>query len=635
MKDQWKRYRVQFSDEGDDPQAQRVTRVTFDGGSIAGVDADAGEFDVVGIRAVRANGWTLTEEALRASVDAGLWNNAAVFLNHVPLSADGGSRPLQNLAGVLTRVRFQDGAVVGRVSFRGPAAAQGRQLASQMVAARDGGPAMPRVGLSADLELLAGRDRVVQSVARVHSLDVVFDPAAGGEFLRQAREQFEARNVSEGDDNHGGLMQDELRLLLSERMRDGVLAGSGLDQSVRDRLRSQYAGMVVSRAEFSRTVRSLEDLVRGSAVRLPGARLDSVSDGFDRMTFSLYRLLGLDVPDSESSGPRLTGIREWYLRSTGDYEFRGAVQAEHAQFANVTTAVMANVCADAINKLMLGAFNMREKWWEPICSHRDLDNMQTMNMIQLYGYSTLATVAEGGTYAELTWDDYKETASPVKKGNYVGITLEMMANDDTEAFRQIPMLLGSAAWNTVSDLVSAVFTASAGVGPTLADGDALFHTNHANLLTTAFGADHTALDAVATAMMKQTELGSGRRLGVLNAPRYVVVPIDLRTAALVVRNTKYKAGGSNNDVNPYFESYEVIVAPQWTDATDWAAVADPALSPGIIVGYWAGHREPEIFVADDSVVGSMFTNDEMRIKARWIVCVGVGNYRGLHKSNVA
>jgi hypothetical protein len=31
----------------------------------------------------------------------------------------------------------------------------------------------------------------------------------------------------------------------------------------------------------------------------------------------------------------------------------------------------------------------------------------------------------------------------------------------------------------------------------------------------------------------------------------------------------------------------------------------------------------------------MFTNDEMRIKVRWFLCVGVADYRGLHKSNVA
>jgi len=77
-----------------------------------------------------------------------------------------------------------------------------------------------------------------------------------------------------------------------------------------------------------------------------------------------------------------------------------------------------------------------------------------------------------------------------------------------------------------------------------------------------------------------------------------------------------------------------VVVPEWTDANNWAAVCDPNDCPGICIGYRYG-REPELFVADDQTVGSMFTNDEMRIKCRFIVAVGVADYRPLHKSNVA
>jgi len=35
------------------------------------------------------------------------------------------------------------------------------------------------------------------------------------------------------------------------------------------------------------------------------------------------------------------------------------------------------------------------------------------------------------------------------------------------------------------------------------------------------------------------------------------------------------------------------------------------------------------------VYAAFFTNDEMRIKCRFIVAVGIGDYRALHKNNVA
>ena len=41
---------------------------------------------------------------------------------------------------------------------------------------------------------------------------------------------------------------------------------------------------------------------------------------------------------------------------------------------------------------------------------------------------------------------------------------------------------------------------------------------------------------------------------------------------------------------------EVITVPEWTDATDWAACADPAVMPGIMLGERFGLL-PQIFVA--------------------------------------
>ena len=78
----------------------------------------------------------------------------------------------------------------------------------------------------------------------------------------------------------------------------------------------------------------------------------------------------------------------------------------------------------------------------------------------------------------------------------------------------------------------------------------------------------------------------------------------------------------------------MIAVPEWTDSNNWAACASPLDLPGVCVGYRFG-RAPEMFVADSDVVGSMFTNDEMRIKVRFFYAVGIGDYRALHKNNVA
>ena len=78
----------------------------------------------------------------------------------------------------------------------------------------------------------------------------------------------------------------------------------------------------------------------------------------------------------------------------------------------------------------------------------------------------------------------------------------------------------------------------------------------------------------------------------------------------------------------------MVVCPEMTDVTDWLSVVDPKVYPCIGVGYRYG-RKPEIFTAGEETIGSMFTNDELRVKGRFFYGVGVIDWRGLRKANVA
>jgi hypothetical protein len=44
---------------------------------------------------------------------------------------------------------------------------------------------------------------------------------------------------------------------------------------------------------------------------------------------------------------------------------------------------------------------------------------------------------------------------------------------------------------------------------------------------------------------------------------------------------------------------------------------------------------PQIFLAGNETDPAMFANDESRLKVRQFLTVGIGNWRALHKSNVA
>ena len=144
-------------------------------------------------------------------------------------------------------------------------------------------------------------------------------------------------------------------------------------------------------------------------------------------------------------------------------------------------------------------------------------------------------------------------------------------------------------------------------------------------------------------MRKQTDkkLGAGSRI--LIEPRYLLVPADLETTAIQIRNSEMLPGSGNNDINPYYQKFDVVVVPEWTDANNWALVADPITYPQIFDVKVRGYEVPRIFEAGDETSGAVFTNDTWRWKARLMTfrfsstydCLPVADFRGLHKNNVA
>lgn len=697
---------------------EELVRLAVD---VAPEDFSRKDFEVVAIRPGLANGLVYGPDVLERA--ARLFNGVTVFCNHpdaLDLSRAGGRR-VEDIAGVVV-ASFWDGKCVrAKLSTGGPKGRLVADLAARIVCDREAGLPVPNVGLSADMMVVVDRDPShglspgrrgagrVAEIVRVLSLDVVFNPAAGGEFervlngalaqiaspsaghdtasgdsgaveqkrgaqswgeqeQRGGRKRMEERvtyaanggEVASPSAGHDGVaVSADVRAMLAEiqqatnqakklaeeqvkaacaNLLDARLQACKLPAAMKEEVREQFAGRAFTAEELDGVIGRKEavfaKLVEGSVIRgmgYQGPVVVGMRDSLDRVQAAADRLFGLDLPDNLKDTPRLSGIRELYVMLTGDYDFHGRYYGDRVQLASATSATMTSVVANALHKAMLQAFEMRPQWWKPIAYEEDFTKVQDVKWLTVGGFGDLPTVSEGAAYEELTWADRTETASFVKKGGFIGLTLEMIDKDDVGAVRTIPRKIGLAAWRTLSSLVGAIFTANSGVGPTLSDSLALFHSSHGNLGSTALALD--SWDACVQAMFKQTELGSGKRLGI--RPAYCLVPIELEKTARTIFGSPQVPGSPNNDINVRtMPADRVITVPEFTDANDWAAAADPADLPGVCIGYRFG-RAPEVFVADDPLTGSMFTNDEMRIKARFVVAVGVGDYRALYKANVS
>ena len=425
------------------------------------------------------------------------------------------------------------------------------------------------------------------------------------------------------------------------------LATSRLPEIVQARLRKQFEGRKFQPAELQTAIDGARDevsaLTAGNIVSGPG-RVSGAFSEADQFRLAVEDLLGIerDPADVNKKVHRLSGIREAYLLGTGDTGLMGQYDPEFALGAATDFTV---VIKNALNKRLIASWAKLERtygWWKKIVTVEHFNNLLDVDWMIFGTIGSLPTVSKGGDYQELPIGDNGETSSWTKYGGYVGITLEDIINDNARAFRRLPDEIAMGGIRNISEQVAAIFTSNSGAGPTMRDGGALFNATavttaggHKNLLTNALGTDLTAWRAVETAMFKQpmliknvgASIGTGKPQGV--KPKFCLVPQDLYGAAadLFLKNWNDKGPNMGYGVEP-------VVVPEWTDATDWAAVADPDLLPGIMLGEIFG-VVPQIVIAGSEKDPAFFANDEARYKVRQFLTVGIANWRALHKNNVA
>lgn len=614
----------------------------------------------------RESNLVIEASALEMAVSKGLFDGRAVFIDHAGFFEH---PSVKNLAGVTfgSSWNAQEKAVEGTISFY-DSAPQIPHLLDQLL----GDPQPPDIGLSIVFyPLFAPRDndsdpRRIIEVLHVESVDLVFEPAADGRIL-QALSSLNQQPNPTGEsfrmtepletpiNNQPPSPEDQLQMWLpamASIAAGQIIANSGLPGASQDRLRSrQFATPADVTTAIEEERRYLAALAASNVVQIGGqaprgANVQVGLDGIERLTLALESLMAGSLPPSGVAP--LSGIREAYILLSGDYEMTGLFHSDRIQFANVNSATMANIVANVLNKVLVNQFQEYPRWWEKIVTIQDFSTLQAVKWITLGGVGELPTVAEGAAYTELTWDDLAESSTFVKKGGYLGITLEAIDKDDTRKLQAAPRALAQAAWLTLGKSISAIFTDNSGVGPTMSDSVALFDASHSNLGTTALSITEWA--AVRTAMRKQTELNSSERLGGLIVPKYLLVPPDLEITALKVMASEfdYSYAVSNapaapanvlTEGNTFNERLNlardrVIVVDLWTDTNNWAAVADPRLYPSIGLGFRYG-RTPEVFSVASPTAGLMFSNDTLPVKVRFFFAVGPTDYRGLYKENVA
>ena len=713
---------------------------------LSSIDTTPGEYEILAITSGLGNGWSFPPAVLQSSLP--LWDGVHCFLDHALTQ-----RSVRDIAGILINPSFDDESQGIRANLQpfGPGADLLASLASVLIPPQKD----YHIGFSADLSFL-GANHTVKEIVKVHSVDLVVNPARGGKFLESrqlqrkpewgqptsgyALRKSEERPLDHAEDmslqphtsnskEKGDLMPEtpipqpdatqqeislsedtkpesraasscpdhalregeereskhaqpesrrgqpaidhalhedavpsslqqelnrlsSLRRQLSSLTMDQILETSRLPRPSIDHIKSQFSGTDFSLDQLETAIaehRKLLSALTASNAIAASPRVDQMTDETDRIQAAVEDLFGIPRDPARASikAPKLTGIRELYLSLTGDTDLHGGYFPERVQLA--TTADFTGLVKNALNKIISNTWEELGRagydWWKYVSTQEHFATLHPITGTLVGTVGSLPTVAEGGAYTELPVGDSPETASFTKYGGYIPLTLELIDRDETRKLRAYTRELASAGMRNISSLVSAIFTANSGIGPTMADTGALFNATavttaggHANLSTTALSA--TSWDTVCANVYKQpmliknaaTYYGTGPQMAV--NPKFLLIPRAMQKLAREICEGSFVRESGYVYDNVLKGSAVPITVPEWTDANNWAAACDPLIAPAIFIGERFGLM-PEIFVAGSELSPAVFTNDEHRLKVRHFLAVWVNDFRPLAKANVA
>jgi hypothetical protein len=648
--------------------------------------ATTGKFKVRIIRAgLSGNGNFYPNTVLREATP--LFEGARVFVKSDAEHIKGGGKDLRNLVGQISGAVFVEGTgadsgeIQGVLSLIDPTDAIGVKLREAV--ARD---MTDLFGLSIDAEGTAktgkagGRSmRMATGITKVRSVDLIVEPGAGGgvislieakdeDMALRARmiEAIQATRPALLDGKDPATLTDEaLETIFVEALRTPpaltappiqttdetvrllearLTATLKRNSAMRERVgcsalppaaQSRVIGELEARADFREA--DVEQRIRDEIAYLaPFARGGSVMDLGDDPTFAggqsraekFREALDAFWDPAHKDHGQARSIKELYVLATGDRQVTG--RRRDCDKALLREALdgddFASVFLDSMNKRVIGVYRAYAEMeiWRDLAIVVPVNDFREQNRVRWGGYGDLPEVAKNDPYLEVDspGEDDPAKYKVKKRGRLESIALEDIKNDDVGFIRWIPIGLGRASKRTLSKFVLDFLR----LNPTFADGKALFHADHNNLITDALSP--TGYKNIRLKMKRQTDFGGNDTIGV--NPKFLWVPDALEETAYDLFTL-----GTRNDPD-FITTLKPTVRPvwYWTDDNDWAVSANPLDVPTIEVGFLDGNEEPELWTQDSPTSGSLFSNDQITWKIRHTYGGAALDYRGVAKSIV-
>ena len=696
-------YEPVMPDPADASQVAAEAHERFEGRLLEAKAAASDGGRVFRVRIIQAgmskNGRRYTESVLASAVP--LYEGAKAF-DHHRTAAELISSTIDGLIGHYENVALVGGAIEGDLHLL-PSATHAAEALDQALANQTLG-LPPLVGISHDAAVKSkavvegGRQlQEITAITQVYSADVVADPAAGGEAMRQVaggidpdghptpptpnrkvptvtlKQLLTLLRAAESAER-AGLLQEHASVIEAagltvadiERMleaavpntdptpmaKGSLLTAVAVREAVKaaaldDRLAESVLAELpdqFTEAHLNQVVARTKRIAEAAALKPDVPHVDTVFDSMDKKVAALDAMLAGKAREGYPS------LKHAYVDITGHEprwsdteDFNRRILRESASFTptseraseSVQASSWGYVLGDSVARRMVAEYQQPALafWRLVVSSIFPVQDFRTQRLERLGGYGVLPAVNEGAPYQPLT--------SPGNDAEPTYVLAKKGGTEDltletiaNDDLRAVRRIPIKLGLAAAQTIFRYVFDIL-NTNPSVYDSTNLFAAGHNNTATNSLSGAN--LSVARKAMRKQTAYGdSSDVLSIV--PKFLITCSDLEELAweLCTSAVALPSGapvGAATNIPNLHQGLTPLVVDYWSSSTTWFTVADPALIPTIEMGFYQGREDPELFVQADPLVGSAFNADKITWKIRHIYAGAVVDYRGFYRGN--
>jgi HK97 family phage prohead protease len=278
-------------------------------------------------------------------------------------------------------------------------------------------------------------------------------------------------------------------------------------------------------------------------------------------------------------------------------------------------------------KVLLANYNAVADIWREFCAIGSVSDFREYKRLRMGTFSDLELVAENQEFKtkKITDADFEKIQAQTK-GNIINVSRQMIVNDDLAAFTRLASMLGRAAARSIENDVFAMFALNSGNGPTMQDGQPLFHSTHNNIAQTAGAPSVAILDAMRVQMAQHKDKDGNDFLDI--RPSLALAPLALGSTLRVLNQSQYDPDATGKYAKPNVVAglvSKVVDTPR-LQAPAYYLFANPSDEPVFEVVFLDGVQTPFM----ESQNG--FTVDGVQWKIRLDYGVGAIGWRGVMKN---